>query len=208
MLGIKYSTTSRAACCHAQNSYLVKCGLFRHRKRGEAPSIFTRWDLYVPQERASHLFLTTEVAEFGDGFDTIVRPLKPAPRRVKTKGLHCFRGRSPAFRRINPPPQAGGRLLRVRLSALAGSEVQRMTAANGSSRSDTSNRCSEGPGRFARFPGSGRTRLFRRTARGRDEVLKIGHLVDQLIKSRRYRFRVFPDQFIGIAVGRIGWKIK
>ena len=32
-------------------------------------------------------------------------------------------------------------LLRVRLSALAGSAVQRMMAANGSSRSDTSNRC-------------------------------------------------------------------
>jgi hypothetical protein len=32
-------------------------------------------------------------------------------------------------------------LLRVRLSALAGSAVHRMTAANGSSRSDTFNRC-------------------------------------------------------------------
>jgi hypothetical protein len=44
-----------------------------------------RRDLHVPQERGSHSLLTAEAADLGDGFDTIVRVHKPAPRRVDAK---------------------------------------------------------------------------------------------------------------------------
>src|SRR6266571_3990789 len=36
---------------------------------------------------------------------------------------------------------------------------------------------------------SGRTWLSRLAAHGRDAVVKIGHLIDQLVESPRYRFR-------------------
>src|SRR5882724_8948659 len=79
----------------SQNSLSGKSG--KHHVRCEPRSIFARRNLDVPQEGASHMFFVAEAAGPGDGFDAIIRLLKPAPRGVDPNGLHRFRRRASAL---------------------------------------------------------------------------------------------------------------
>jgi hypothetical protein len=102
---------------------------------GGASSIFTGWDLNVPQKGAAHLLFTAEAADFRDGFDAILSLLKPAPCRLDTNGLYSFRRRPPAFGSIGSCKIPGlictrsAKALTLR-SLLSCSETQRSSSLN------------------------------------------------------------------------------
>src|ERR1700682_4481759 len=69
---------------------------------GKAFSIVARRDSQYSEERTTHLLFAAKAAPFSNRFDSAVRFLKPATRRVNPDRFHRLRGGAAALRRIDP----------------------------------------------------------------------------------------------------------